>query len=153
MSARNNRSVGVVAMACRYPGARSPDELWRLLKEGKNAFVEVDPDRFKPAVGLWKRDEDDEEESEDRHKVDKGCRRRWSGGDGGGGGGGSKKRKHAQRGTKKHPLVDGREPEAKRVNAAVLEDADAYDADYFDVTEGEMGRTDPHHRLALEVAC
>jgi 3-oxoacyl-(acyl-carrier-protein) synthase len=111
-----------------------------LLKEGKNAFVEVDPDRFKPAVELWERDEEREEQQEE------GRGRRGEGG---------KKRKHAekQRGTKKHPLVDGREPEAKRVNAAVLEDADAYDADYFDVTDGEMGRMDPHHRLALEVAC
>ncbi|GAA2909744.1 hypothetical protein GCM10010517_76170 [Streptosporangium fragile] len=33
-------------MACRLPGARSPEELWELLRRGDNAISEIPPDRF-----------------------------------------------------------------------------------------------------------
>lgn len=59
-------AVGVVAMACRYPDAGSPEELWKLLREGRHAFREVDSDRWKPPVELWDQDEEDAEEQDEK---------------------------------------------------------------------------------------
>ncbi|GAA1770519.1 type I polyketide synthase [Nonomuraea bangladeshensis] len=38
--------IAVIGMACRLPGARSPQELWELLRRGENMITEVPPDRF-----------------------------------------------------------------------------------------------------------
>ncbi|MFF5212290.1 type I polyketide synthase [Streptosporangium sp. NPDC000396] len=38
--------IAVIGMACRLPGARSPEELWSLLCHGTNVISEVPPDRF-----------------------------------------------------------------------------------------------------------
>ncbi|WP_229798250.1 polyketide synthase, partial [Planomonospora parontospora] len=38
--------IAVVGMACRLPGARSPQELWDLLRRGENAISEIPADRF-----------------------------------------------------------------------------------------------------------
>ncbi|MBG0822235.1 type I polyketide synthase [Planomonospora sp. ID91781] len=38
--------IAVVGMACRLPGARSPRELWDLLRRGENAISEIPADRF-----------------------------------------------------------------------------------------------------------
>ncbi|MEU7984842.1 type I polyketide synthase [Streptosporangium canum] len=38
--------IAVVGMACRLPGARSPEELWELLCRGENTISEIPPDRF-----------------------------------------------------------------------------------------------------------
>ncbi|MCC5578825.1 SDR family NAD(P)-dependent oxidoreductase [Microtetraspora sp. AC03309] len=38
--------IAVVGMACRLPGARSPEELWELLCRGENAVSEIPSDRF-----------------------------------------------------------------------------------------------------------
>lgn len=38
--------IAVVGMACRLPGARSPEELWELLCRGENTISEIPSDRF-----------------------------------------------------------------------------------------------------------
>jgi amino acid adenylation domain-containing protein len=38
--------VAILGMACRFPRADSPRELWRLLREGTDAISEVPPDRW-----------------------------------------------------------------------------------------------------------
>jgi acyl transferase domain-containing protein/SAM-dependent methyltransferase len=38
--------IAVVGMACRLPGANSPGEYWRLLRDGVDAVREVPPDRW-----------------------------------------------------------------------------------------------------------
>ncbi|UYQ66070.1 beta-ketoacyl synthase N-terminal-like domain-containing protein [Streptomyces peucetius] len=40
------RSVAVIGMACRLPGADGPDELWDLLRDGVDATSETPPDRY-----------------------------------------------------------------------------------------------------------
>ncbi|MFK4148480.1 beta-ketoacyl synthase N-terminal-like domain-containing protein [Streptomyces sp. NPDC004065] len=40
------RSVAVIGMACRLPGASGPDELWALLREGGEAISETPRDRY-----------------------------------------------------------------------------------------------------------
>ncbi|WP_055489095.1 beta-ketoacyl synthase N-terminal-like domain-containing protein [Streptomyces sp. TP-A0356] len=40
------RSVAVIGMACRLPGASSTDELWALLKDGVDATTETPPERY-----------------------------------------------------------------------------------------------------------
>lgn len=40
------RSVAVIGMACRLPGATGADELWKLLREGGDATSETPPERF-----------------------------------------------------------------------------------------------------------
>ncbi|RKT89277.1 Phosphopantetheine attachment site [Saccharopolyspora antimicrobica] len=41
-----DRSVAVVGMACRVPGAAGPDELWRLLSDGVDATGTTPPERY-----------------------------------------------------------------------------------------------------------
>ncbi|SFE89461.1 Acyl transferase domain-containing protein [Actinacidiphila alni] len=55
MSASTERSsaaepVAVIGMSCRLPGARDPEEFWRLLSEGREAVAEAPADR-RPADG------------------------------------------------------------------------------------------------------
>lgn len=38
--------VAIIGMSCRFPGARSPEEFWRLLDEGVDAVREVPADRW-----------------------------------------------------------------------------------------------------------
>ncbi|MGW0823048.1 beta-ketoacyl synthase N-terminal-like domain-containing protein [Streptomyces sp. NPDC002845] len=40
------RSVAVIGMACRLPGAAGTDELWALLREGKDATSDTPPERY-----------------------------------------------------------------------------------------------------------
>ncbi|MFF3287033.1 beta-ketoacyl synthase N-terminal-like domain-containing protein [Streptomyces sp. NPDC003023] len=40
------RSIAVIGMACRLPGADGPDELWDLLRNGVDATSETPPDRY-----------------------------------------------------------------------------------------------------------
>ncbi|GAA2247128.1 hypothetical protein GCM10010145_12800 [Streptomyces ruber] len=40
------RSVAVIGMACRLPGASGADELWSLLRAGVDATSEIPPDRY-----------------------------------------------------------------------------------------------------------
>ncbi|MCR9246633.1 MAG: SDR family NAD(P)-dependent oxidoreductase [bacterium] len=41
--------IAVVGMACRLPGARNLDEFWRLLREGRDARVELSDDHLRAA--------------------------------------------------------------------------------------------------------
>ncbi|MBI0381692.1 polyketide synthase, partial [Streptomyces albiflaviniger] len=41
-------SVAVIGFSCRLPGARTPEEFWRLLSEGANAVTSVPEDRWTP---------------------------------------------------------------------------------------------------------
>ncbi|PSK92341.1 phosphopantetheine binding protein [Murinocardiopsis flavida] len=45
-AARGDRRVAVVGMGCRFPGANDPDQYWDLLAHGRDAVVEVPPDRW-----------------------------------------------------------------------------------------------------------
>ena len=48
-TARPNPSddaIAVVGLACRFPGARGPDELWSLLSDGRHAIDELPRGRF-----------------------------------------------------------------------------------------------------------
>jgi acyl transferase domain-containing protein len=38
--------VAIIGMSCRYPGANSPAELWRLLRGGVDAVREIPADRW-----------------------------------------------------------------------------------------------------------
>ncbi|MBO4270226.1 type I polyketide synthase [Microbispora triticiradicis] len=38
--------IAIVGMACRLPGARSPEQLWELLCRGENTISEIPADRF-----------------------------------------------------------------------------------------------------------
>jgi len=50
--ARTREPIAVVGLACRFPGGvASPDEYWRLLREGRSGIVEIPPDRW--AVDDW----------------------------------------------------------------------------------------------------
>ena len=40
--------VAVIGLACRFPGAASPDKFWRLLHEGEDAITSAPPDRWRP---------------------------------------------------------------------------------------------------------
>jgi acyl transferase domain-containing protein len=40
------RSVAVIGMACRFPGASGPDQLWRLVRDGMDATSETPADRY-----------------------------------------------------------------------------------------------------------
>ncbi len=42
------KDVAIVAVACRLPGAATPEELWELLARGGDAVVEVPPSRWDP---------------------------------------------------------------------------------------------------------
>jgi acyl transferase domain-containing protein len=43
---QKSEPIAVVGMACRFPGADSPEEYWRLLYEGRDATREVPTDRW-----------------------------------------------------------------------------------------------------------
>lgn len=40
------RSVAVVGMACKFPGAADPDQLWEILRSGQDATSETPTDRY-----------------------------------------------------------------------------------------------------------
>ncbi|KAH3816726.1 hypothetical protein DPMN_118247 [Dreissena polymorpha] len=40
------QDVVIVGIGCRFPGANSVHEFWRLLKNGENHVIEVPPDRW-----------------------------------------------------------------------------------------------------------
>ncbi|BBJ38868.1 hypothetical protein SSPO_015860 [Streptomyces antimycoticus] len=38
--------IAVIGMACRVPGASTPDEFWKLLRNGESAITEIPADRY-----------------------------------------------------------------------------------------------------------
>ena len=45
-SRRDDEPIAIVGIGCRFPGASSPDEFWRLLVEGTDAISDVPADRW-----------------------------------------------------------------------------------------------------------
>ncbi|MFE2506962.1 beta-ketoacyl synthase N-terminal-like domain-containing protein [Streptomyces naganishii] len=45
-SAADDRSVAVIGMACRLPGATDPEELWALLRDGEDVTAETPGERY-----------------------------------------------------------------------------------------------------------
>ncbi|WP_370682725.1 SDR family NAD(P)-dependent oxidoreductase [Streptomyces lydicamycinicus] len=50
--------IAIVAMACRFPGANSPEELWRILDSGTDAMSEFPADRGWDVASLYHPDPD-----------------------------------------------------------------------------------------------
>ncbi|MDG4764742.1 amino acid adenylation domain-containing protein [Solwaraspora sp. WMMD406] len=48
VATRPTDGVAVVGLACRFPGADSPDEFWRQLLAGRDSVGEVPPQRWQP---------------------------------------------------------------------------------------------------------
>ncbi|KMW70467.1 type I polyketide synthase, partial [Limnoraphis robusta] len=46
MESTRTEPIAIMGLACRFPGARNPDEFWLLLQQGKDAISEVPPDRW-----------------------------------------------------------------------------------------------------------
>jgi acyl transferase domain-containing protein len=42
----SGNALAIVGIGCRFPGAAGPDELWRLLRDGRDQVGEVPPDRY-----------------------------------------------------------------------------------------------------------
>ena len=46
-SAAMSADIAVIGMACRFPGdATNPEELWKMLQRGEDAWSEIPPSRF-----------------------------------------------------------------------------------------------------------
>lgn len=150
-AAPNQNDVVVVAMACRYPQADSPEALWeKLLAKGDHAIGIVDRKRWRP-----QRPPPSKEDGEVPTSVSfSGAASVVSAS--------SSSRGRASRVPPPAPPQKkrGRDPMAERVMegelprvvAASLEAPDAWDAAFFGFSDGEAAAMDPHHRLALEVA-
>jgi acyl transferase domain-containing protein/SAM-dependent methyltransferase/acyl carrier protein len=89
-------------MACRFPGARNPDQYWENLVAGRVSIKEVPPSRWR-----WQ-DDGTDSQSQQRSSY---CR--WGG---------------------------------------FIDDVDAFDASFFNVSAREAESMDPQQRLSLEVA-
>ncbi|HEX6509318.1 MAG TPA: beta-ketoacyl synthase N-terminal-like domain-containing protein, partial [Chloroflexota bacterium] len=46
MGDRAGEPIAIIGMGCRFPGAQSPAEFWRLSRDGVDAIIEVPSDRF-----------------------------------------------------------------------------------------------------------
>jgi len=44
----DEHAIAIIGVACRFPGARSPQEFWALLDSGHDAIREVPPERWNP---------------------------------------------------------------------------------------------------------
>ncbi|MGW7064429.1 SDR family NAD(P)-dependent oxidoreductase, partial [Streptomyces sp. NPDC054904] len=58
-SAHDDEPIAIVAMACRFPGdVRSPEDLWRLVRDGRDAITDMPTDRGWDIEGLFDPDPD-----------------------------------------------------------------------------------------------
>ncbi|WP_373408233.1 type I polyketide synthase, partial [Streptomyces sp. 13-12-16] len=53
LQAAASEPIAIVAMSCRYPGAASPEELWRLVADGKDAISWFPTDRGWDEAGIY----------------------------------------------------------------------------------------------------
>ena len=44
--ATQQEPIAIIGIGCRFPGADGPQELWQLLREGRDAIAEIPPDRL-----------------------------------------------------------------------------------------------------------
>ncbi|MFV2087857.1 amino acid adenylation domain-containing protein [Micromonospora sp. LOL_021] len=51
VATRPAEGVAIIGLACRFPGADSPDEFWRQLLDGRDSVGEIPPQRWRPADG------------------------------------------------------------------------------------------------------
>ncbi|MFF7656868.1 type I polyketide synthase [Streptomyces sp. NPDC007983] len=53
LRAASREPIAIVAMSCRYPGAASPEELWRLVADGTDAVSRFPTDRGWDEAGIY----------------------------------------------------------------------------------------------------
>ncbi|WP_444544910.1 type I polyketide synthase [Streptomyces camponoticapitis] len=53
LQAASREPIAIVAMSCRYPGATSPEELWRLVADGTDAVSRFPTDRGWDEAGIY----------------------------------------------------------------------------------------------------
>jgi acyl transferase domain-containing protein len=46
-SEKDGKSIAIIGIGCRFPGARHPEEFWKLLREGKHSIAEVPDSRWR----------------------------------------------------------------------------------------------------------
>ncbi|MDX8031365.1 amino acid adenylation domain-containing protein [Lentzea sp. BCCO 10_0856] len=100
--AEAERAVAIIGMSCRFPGAATPDEFWKLMSEGRDAVRDVPGDRW---------------------DVD--------------------------------ALYDASPDAPGKIyirQAALIDDADCFDAAFFGISPREALSMDPRHRMLLEAA-
>src|SRR5262249_1603724 len=43
---RGKEPIAIVGIGCRFPGAKSPEAFWELLRDGRDSITEIPPDRW-----------------------------------------------------------------------------------------------------------